>query len=46
LWVAVIGGFVIVSFTGGVAWQGHLGGLVTGLVAGLLLRKSIRTPYS
>jgi membrane associated rhomboid family serine protease len=46
LWVAVIGGFVILSFLGGVAWQGHLGGLVTGLVAGLLLRRQIRTPYS
>jgi membrane associated rhomboid family serine protease len=46
LWVAVIGGFVILSFLGGVAWQGHLGGLVTGLAAGFLLRRQIRTPYS
>jgi membrane associated rhomboid family serine protease len=46
LWVAVLGGFVILSFIPGVAWQGHLGGLVTGLVAGFLLRRRISTPYS
>ncbi len=46
LWVAVIGGFVILSFFGGVAWQGHLGGLLTGVVAGWLLRRRIRTPFS
>jgi membrane associated rhomboid family serine protease len=46
LWVAVIGGFVLVSFMGGVAWQGHLGGLVFGLLAGFVLRRRVRTPFS
>ena len=32
LWVAVIGGFLILSFFSYVAWQAHLGGLVFGLV--------------
>ena len=39
LWVAVIGGFIILSFFPHVAWQAHLGGLVLGLGAGYFLRK-------
>jgi membrane associated rhomboid family serine protease len=42
LWVAVIGGFLILSFAPGIAWQGHLGGLITGVVAGFILRRRRR----
>ncbi|MBM3118469.1 MAG: rhomboid family intramembrane serine protease [Chloroflexi bacterium] len=45
LWVAVIGGFVIMSFVPGIAWEGHLGGLVCGLVAGLILRRRGHTSF-
>ena len=40
LWVAVIGGFLIIS--PGVAWQAHLGGLVFGLVAAYFFRRQRR----
>ncbi|HAV10403.1 MAG TPA: DUF1751 domain-containing protein [Dehalococcoidia bacterium] len=39
LWVAVIGGFFILSLLPGIAWEGHLGGLIIGLLAGLYLKK-------
>ncbi len=39
LWVAVIGGFLLLSFMPSVAWQAHLGGLVLGLIAGYLFRR-------
>ncbi|MFC1892882.1 rhomboid family intramembrane serine protease [Chloroflexota bacterium] len=42
LWVAVIGGFLIISFVPNIAWQAHLGGLVFGLVAGYFFRKRER----
>jgi len=34
LWIAVIGGFLIMSFNPLVAWQAHLGGLIFGLATG------------
>ena len=42
LWLAVIGGFFILSFLPYIAWQAHLGGLVLGLIAGSFFRKRER----
>jgi membrane associated rhomboid family serine protease len=42
LWIAVIGGFLIMSWVPGIAWQAHLGGLVFGLIAGYYFRKRRR----
>ena len=38
LWIAVIGGFVILSFLPYVAWEAHLGGLLFGLVFGYIFK--------
>lgn len=43
IWVAVIGGFFLLSLLPFVAWQAHLGGLLFGLGAGYLFKK--RTGY-
>jgi membrane associated rhomboid family serine protease len=45
LWIAVIGGFLILSFIPGIAWQAHLGGMIFGLIAGYFFRKRIRVLY-
>jgi len=39
LWAAVIGGFLILSFSAYVAWQAHLGGLVFGLAMAWFWRR-------
>jgi membrane associated rhomboid family serine protease len=45
LWVAIIGGFLLMSFIPSVAWEAHLGGLLVGLVAGFFLRKRRRNVF-
>lgn len=45
LWIAVIGGFLLVSFLGNIAWQAHLGGLIVGLLAGYVFRRQERRRY-
>lgn len=42
LWIAVLGVGVFLSFSSGVAWEAHLGGLLLGLGAGYLFRRQPR----
>ncbi len=45
LWVAIVGGFLILSFFPGIAWQAHLGGMIVGLIAGYIFRRRERYHY-
>jgi membrane associated rhomboid family serine protease len=45
LWVAVIGGCLIMSFFSGVAWEAHLGGLLFGLAAGFIIKRQRKQTY-
>jgi membrane associated rhomboid family serine protease len=44
LWVAILIGFLLTAFAGGVAWQAHLGGLIVGVLAGLIFRRREQRP--
>ena len=45
LWIAVIGGGLIMSFLPNVAWQAHLGGLLFGLAAGYFIKNQRKQTY-
>jgi len=49
LWIAVIGGFILLTVLSpflNIAWQAHLGGLVLGLVAGYIFKRRMRYFYA
>ena len=45
LWIAVIGGCVVLSFFANVAWEAHLGGLLFGLAAGYIIKSRRKQTY-
>jgi len=45
LWVAILIFFLLSFLFAGVAWQAHLGGVLAGVIAGFILRRSRRIHY-
>ena len=45
LWIAVIILLLLSFLFSGIAWQAHLGGLILGLIAGLIIKRRRRTYY-
>ncbi len=45
LWIAVIGGGLIMSFMPNVAWEAHLGGLLFGMAAGFIIKNRRKQTY-
>ncbi|OGN96585.1 MAG: hypothetical protein A2Z77_01065 [Chloroflexi bacterium RBG_13_51_36] len=45
LWVAILIFFLLSFLFAGIAWQAHLGGVLAGLIAGLIIRKRRRLLY-
>ena len=45
LGIAVIGGFLLMSFLPGVAWQAHLGGILVGLGVGYYIKRRGQRRY-
>jgi len=45
LWIAILVGFILVSFFPNVAWQAHLGGLVYGVAVGFYFSRKERRRY-
>lgn len=41
LWIAILF-FALISLSPGIAWQAHMGGLVTGIIAGYIFRMKAR----
>ena len=42
LWISILLSFLVLIFFTGIAWQAHLGGLLTGLAAGYIFRRQAR----
>ena len=42
LWISILVSFLLLTFVADVAWQAHLGGLLTGIAAGYIFKRQAR----